>query len=64
MKEDMKRKIIQITAAAAGENEFVEVFALADDGTFWNGTYQPDPKKAHGSKWTFQWTREPELPQE
>ena len=57
-----KRKIIQITAA--GGDESVDVFALANDGTFWRGTYQPDPKKAHGSKWTFQWTREPELPQE
>lgn len=33
----MKRKIIQISASAGDDNTTPSVYALADDGSFWEG---------------------------
>jgi hypothetical protein len=56
----MKRKIVQISCGA-GREEAVCTFALADDGTLWEGCHAYQGRDAY-LKYKFEWKQLPELP--
>ena len=60
----MKRTIVQIAAMPGREGEVSPIFALADDGTLWEGYTRCIPPKSEKQtyRYEFQWEQLPALP--